>query len=199
MGNGIFYNFFGRRFKGKSVLGWEYGFFLRLKWNAAYAIGITSWGGRYWTFPSTNKKISCNGKELPPGNQFTELQYLPIPGVNSTYGLSWYIIINEFQKRNKLDILSTGKLFRNNLAKIHLVFFTEPGQYFIYIGLKGFCVTRFKSHPFVFHLVPELFDTVQLIALYTSQKLFINQSLTSDTKLSNGTVVDYESPYESTT
>ena len=37
------------------------------------------------------------------------------------------------------------------------------------------------------------------IALYTSQKLFINQSLTSDTKLSNGTVADYENPYESTT
>ena len=37
------------------------------------------------------------------------------------------------------------------------------------------------------------------IALYTSQKLFINQSLTSDKKLSNGTVADYENPYESTT
>ena len=40
---------------------------------------------------------------------------------------------------------------------------------------------------------------LERIALYTSKKLFINQSLTSDTKLSNGTVADYENPYESTT
>jgi hypothetical protein len=37
------------------------------------------------------------------------------------------------------------------------------------------------------------------IALYTSQKLFKNQSITSDKKLNNGTVADYENPYESTT
>ena len=43
------------------------------------------------------------------------------------------------------------------------------------------------------------FDPFKGISLYTSQKLFINQSLTSDTKLSNGTAADYESPYESTT